>query len=304
MNSDRWKQIQAIFHDAVELPESERRAFVERACGRDEDFVAEVLAMLEQDSSGGTIVDQGLPGIAAQLIGESRNSIVFEDFDPYRIKKLLGEGGMGVVYLAEHKNTGKLVAIKVLLDARWSPARRERFDAEQRMLAKLNNRYIAQLYHADILASGTPWFAMEYVEGLPIDDYCREQKRSMEQRLRLFQALCEAVKCVHAQTFVHRDLKPSNVLVTSDGTPKLLDFGIGKSIEKPSSEVQRTAPGLRMMTIAYAAPEELRGQPAVFHTDVYALGVILYELVTGCHPFDLSKCTTGEAERIVAGTGP
>jgi serine/threonine-protein kinase len=304
MNSDRWKLIQAIFHDAVELPESDRRAFVERACGNDQDAAIEVLAMLEQDSGGGTIVDRGLPGIAARFIGASRESTAFEDFDPYRIRKLLGEGGMGVVYLAEHKNTGKLVAIKVLLDARWSPARRERFDDEQKMLAKLNNPYIAQLYHADVLANGTPWFAMEYVEGQPIDDYCRERKCAMEQRLRLFRALCEAVRCVHAQTFVHRDLKPSNVLVTSDGTPKLLDFGIGKSIENPSGEVQRTAPGLRMMTIAYAAPEQLRGLPAVFHADVYALGVILYELAAGCHPFDLSKCTTGEAERIVAEQDP
>jgi serine/threonine-protein kinase len=278
--------------------------FVERACGDDAAAKGEVLAMLEQDNSEGTIIDRGLPGMAVRFTGASRESMALEDFAPYRIKRPLGEGGMGAVYLAEHKNTGKLVAIKVLLDARWSPARRERFDAEQKILAKLDNRYIAQLYHADVLANGTPWFAMEYVEGQPIDDYCREQECSMERRLRLFRALCEAVKCVHAQTFVHRDLKPSNVLVTGDGTPKLLDFGIGKSIENLSAEVRRTAPGLRMMTIAYAAPEQLRGLPAVFNTDVYALGVILYELAAGCHPFDLSKCTTAEAERIVAEQDP
>jgi len=307
MNSDRWKQVQAVFHQAVELPPSERQSFVEHACGDDEAAKAEVLAMLEQDSEGSEesmIVDRGLPGIAVQILGAARESIAEEDFGPYRIKKLLGEGGMGVVYLAEHKDNGRLVAIKILLDARWSPARRERFDAEQKLLAKLNHPSIAQLYYADVLADGTPWFAMEYVEGRPIDQYCRERKPSMRERLKLFRALCDAVECVHTQTFVHRDLKPSNILVTGDGTPKLLDFGIGKPLESPAGVTKRTAPGLRLMTISYAAPEQLRGEPALFSTDVYALGVILYELVAGCHAFDLSKCTTGEAERILVEQDP
>lgn len=299
MNSDRWQRVQAVFLDALERAVSERQAFVEHVCGEDAELKAEVLAMLGQDAAEGTIVDGGLSDIAARLIGGSRKSITFQDFGPYRLTKFLGEGGMGVVYLAEHKDTGKRVAIKILLDARLSPARRERFAAEQHILAKMNDRYIAQLYHADILADGTPWFAMEYVEGLRIDDYCRKRNCSVEERLRLFRALCEAVEAVHAQSFVHRDLKPSNVMVTEDGTPKLLDFGIGKALESPESSPQRTAPGLRLITIAYAAPEQLRGAPALFRTDVYALGVILYELLVDRHPFDLSKCTTGEAERIV-----
>jgi serine/threonine-protein kinase len=207
---------------------------------------------------------------------------------------------MGVVYRAEHRGNHMQVAIKILLDARFSPARRERFEAEQRILARLKHPSIAQLFHADVLADGTPWFAMEFIDGKPIDQYCREGGCTMDQRLRLFQALCEAVQSAHAQTIVHRDLKPSNILVTADGAVKLLDFGIGKSLENPAEDARQTAPGMRLMTIAYAAPEQLRGERAVFSADVYALGVILYELAAGGLPFDLSKCTTGEAERVIA----
>ncbi len=304
MTADRWRQIQSVFHAAAALPDAGRRAFVDGALAADPESAAQVLAMLQQDASEGTIVDGGLPGIAAQFVGASRESIASADFGPYRLKQPLGEGGMGVVYLAEDRETGQQVAIKILLDARLSPARRERFASEQRILAKLNHPNIAQLHRAGTLADGTPWFAMEYVEGRPIDDFCRELHYSMERRLRLFRALCEAVSSVHSLTFVHRDLKPSNILVTNDGAPKLLDFGLGKPIETSEGTANRTAFGLRLMTIAHAAPEQLRGLPPLFSTDVYALGVILYELATGRHPFDLSRCTASEAERTVVEQDP
>lgn len=308
MTSDRWKRIQAIFHEAVELPEPEQNALVDRACGGDEKLKAEVLAMLAQDRGEPGIVDRGLAGIALGFLGPDaiEPPLPSTDFGPYRIQSLLGEGGMGVVYLAEDRENGKLAAIKILGNAALSPARRERFTREKRILAKLNHRYIAQLHHADVLPDGTPWFAMEYVANArPIDVYCHERKCTMEQRLRLFRAVCEAVQYVHAQTFVHRDLKPSNILIAEDGTPKLVDFGIGKGIEDPDGLVVRTAPGLRIVTIAYAAPEQILGSPELFTTDVYALGTILYQLIAGKHPFDFSDCkTSGDAERKVIEEDP
>jgi serine/threonine-protein kinase len=308
MTSERWKKIQAIFHEAVELPEPEQEALVDRACGGDDALKAEVLAMLAQDRGEPGIVDRGLAGIAAGILGPCsvEPPLPSTDFGPYRIKALLGEGGMGVVYLAEDRENGKLAAIKILGNAALSPARRERFTREKRILAKLNHRHIAQLHHADVLPDGTPWFAMEYVANARhIDVYCRERKCTMEQRLQLFRAVCEAVQYVHAQTFVHRDLKPSNILIAEDGTPKLVDFGIGKEIEDSDGSVSRTAPGLRIMTVAYAAPEQILGSPELFTTDVYALGVVLYQLIAGQHPFDFSDCkTTGDAERKVLDENP
>jgi len=214
---------------------------------------------------------------------------------------------MGVVYLAERTDLGSLVAIKILRDAWLSPARRERFASEQRTLAQLNHPSIARLYDADTLDDGTPWFVMEYVEGVPLTQYCREHRCSIEERLQLFRAVCEAVQYAHQRAVIHRDLKPSNILVKPDGTVRLLDFGIAKqleSLEAPLGKTDQTMTGLRLMTPAYAAPEQIRGDGVGIHTDVYSLGVILYELLAGQLPFDLSKLTPGEAETVIVGRNP
>ena len=191
---------------------------------------------------------------------------------------------MGVVYLAKREDLGSLAAIKVLRDAWMSPARRERFAIEQRTLAQLTHPSIARLYDADTLADGTPWFAMEYVKGVPLTEYCREHKSSREERLELFRSVCEAVRYAHSRAFIHRDLKPSNILVQSDGVVKLLDFGIAKQLDQFDAPGDQTRTALRLMTPAYAAPEQIRGEPAGTYTDIYALGVILYELLTGQLP--------------------
>src|ERR1700675_997109 len=227
-------------------------------------------------------------------------SLILKEFGPYRIMKLLGEGGMGVVYLAERKDLGTQVAIKVLRDAWLSPARRERFASEQRTLAQLNHPLIARLYDADTLDDGTPWFVMEYVDGIPLTHYCRKNECSVEQRLQLFRPVCEAVQHAHGHAVIHRDLKPSNVLVKNDGSIRLLDFGISKQLESLDLQVDQTMTGLRMMTPAYASPEQIRGDRVGISTDVYSLGVILYELLTGQLPFDLSGLTPAEAASIIA----
>ena len=298
MDSGRWRQIQSVFHDAAVLPQSERLDFLKTACASDEQLRVEVLAMLQEDDGGDSLLDRSLAEIARQTLGSS-GPPVFKEFGPYRISRLLGEGGMGVVYLAERKDLGTEVAIKVLRDAWLSPARRERFASEQRTLAQLNHPSIARLYDAATLDDGAPYFVMEYVEGTPLTRYCLENKCSIEVRLRLFRAVCEAVQHAHSHAVIHRDLKPSNILVKNDGTLRLLDFGIAKQFESLDFEIDQTITGLRLMTPAYASPEQIRGDRIGISTDVYSLGVILFEVLTGMLPFDLSNLTPAEAATII-----
>ena len=308
MDSARWERIQTLFHDVADLPALDQRVFLKTACGDDFELAADVLALVEEDARGPSLLDRDLAQVANEVLDEVLPaSLPFKEFGPYTIKRVLGEGGMGVVYLAERADLGSLVAIKILRDAWLSPARRERFASEQRTLAQLNHPSIARIYDADTLDDGTPWFVMEYVEGIPLTDYCSERASSVEDRLHLFRAVCEAVQYAHQHAVIHRDLKPSNILVKPDGTIRLLDFGIAKqiaSLETPLGKSDQTMTGLRLMTPAYAAPEQIRGDRVGIHTDVYALGVILYELLAGELPFDLSRLTPGEAEAMIVGQDP
>jgi eukaryotic-like serine/threonine-protein kinase len=305
MDSNRWTQIQSLFHDAADLPKSEQRAFLESACGSDDILLADVLALLEEDARSSSLLDRDVAHVADQILNDkSPQPAAFQEFGHYKIKHVLGEGGMGVVYLAERKDLHSLVAIKLLRDAWLSPARRERFAVEQRTLAQLNHPCIARLYDAGILADGTPWFVMEYVDGLSLIEYCRQRNCSIDQRLCLFHAVCEAVLYAHQNAVIHRDLKPSNILVKNDGSVRLLDFGIAKQIDGADASADQTRTALRLMTPAYASPEQIRGERVGIQTDVYSLGVILYELLAERLPFDLSSKTPAEAETLIAQTEP
>ena len=310
MDSTRWERIQSLFHNVADLPQPDQRAFLKTACGDDHQLITDVLALVEEDARGTSLLDRDLAQVANEVLDEALPaSLPFKEFGPYRIKHALGEGGMGVVYLAERIDLGSLVAIKILRDAWLSPARRERFASEQRTLAQLNHPSIARLYDADTLDDGTPWFVMEYVEGVPLTDYCSQPALSIDQRLQLFRTVCEAVQYAHQHAVIHRDLKPSNILVKPDGTIRLLDFGIAKqldSLDTPAGQKgsNHTMTGLRLMTPAYAAPEQIRGEQIGIHTDVYSLGVILYELLAHDLPFDLSRLTPGEAEAMIVGRHP
>jgi len=301
MDHNRWERIQSLFHQTADLPTAEQDAFLQAACAHDTALIQEVSAMLKQDACPVSLLDRSLAGVAHTLLDDSDpGQLPRQQFGPYRLIRLLGEGGMGLVYLAERKDLGNLVAIKILRDAWLSPARRERFASEQRTLAQLNHASIARLYDADALADGTPWFAMEYVEGVPLTEHCNLQACPVDTRIHLFRAVCEAVQYAHSQAVIHRDLKPSNILVKQDGSIRLLDFGIAKQLESLDTPVNQTMTGLRLMTPAYAAPEQIRGDRVGIHTDVYSLGVILFELLTGQLPFDLSNLTPAEAASIVA----
>ena len=300
MDRADWEQIQNIFHEVLDHPASERTAVLARLCQGDESLIADVARMLREVESGDSVLDYDFPRLAQELMDDSAAVASSAKFGPYRLKELLGEGGMAVVWLAEREDLGSKAAIKILRDASLSPARRRLFAREQQTLAQLNHPSIAQLYDADVLADGTPYFVMEYVEGETLTNYCREQKSSAEQMLRLFRSVCEAVSYAHSQAIIHRDLKPSNILVKDDGSVKLLDFGIAKRIADLQEEQPRqtkTTPWL--MTPAYAAPEQMRGELAGTQADVYALGVILYELLTGRLPYDLSNQSPSQVEHII-----
>jgi len=283
MDTPRWEQAQSLFHEALELPEPERPAFLETACHGDRELLAEVLTMLKADRRSTSLLDRGLAGVAYQAVGTPLD--LASEFGPYRLLKILGEGGMGVVWLAERRDAGNRVAIKFLPHASLTPARRERFGREIKTLAMLRHRFIARLYDAGALGDGTPWFVMEYVDGVPFLEYCRAAERTVDERLRIFRSLCEAVEYAHSQEIIHRDLKPSNILVEHDGTPRLLDFGIARELHNLRAPDDRTLPALRFVSPDYAAPEWIRDGRFGFYTDVYSLGVILYEMLTGRLPF-------------------
>ena len=304
-DADRWQREQRAFHDASALPASEWRAFVERASGGDTAFVTQVMAMLEADVRGDSLLDRGLADVATRLLDDADATVMpAGDFGPYHLVRLIGEGGTAVVYLAERTDLGSTAAVKLLNHAWLSPARRDRFTSEQRTLAQLNHPGIAHLYDAGALPDGTPWIAMEYVDGVPLTTYIRATAVSCEARLCVFREVCEAVQHAHGHLIVHRDLKPSNILVTADGRVKLVDFGIAKQLVRDAGADAATRTGLQMMTPAYAAPEQIRGEPTGVQTDVYALGVVLYELLAGRVPFDVSGRTPGEVEAMILTTEP
>src|SRR5437016_2783825 len=300
MNAARWEQIQALFHEVADLPDPAQRASLEAQCAEDPTLMTEVLSVLGEDARGDSPLDRDAAHVAAEVLDEGiPTALLDQTFGPYRLKEALGQGGMGVVYLAEREDLGSVAAIKILRDAWLSPDRRERFASEQRTLAQLNHPAIARLYDADTLPDGTPWFVMEYVEGVPLTTFCEEHGSSIPERLGLFRAVCEAVEHAHRHLIVHRDLKPSNILVKPDGSVKLLDFGIAKQLDSLEGPVDRTRTGMRLMTPAYAAPEQILGEPVGMHTDIYTLGVVLYELLTGRLPFDLANRTPSDAETVI-----
>lgn len=299
MNTARWKRIQELFHETLALPPGARMGFLESACGEDAELFADVSRLVAADAEENSLLDRGIAEVASDVLAATVPQISTERFGAYRVTGTLGEGGMGIVYLATRDDIGSVAAIKILRDAWISPARRERFASEQRTLAQLNHPSIARLYDADALPDGTPFFVMEYVDGMSLTEYCRSRGSSIAERLGLFRTVCEAVQHAHRHAVIHRDIKPGNILVTADGEVKLLDFGIAKQVESVELPAEHTRTGARLMTPAYAAPEQIRGERVGVHTDVYSLGVTLYELLSGRLPFDLENRTPAEIERVI-----
>ncbi|HEX6198867.1 MAG TPA: serine/threonine-protein kinase, partial [Thermoanaerobaculia bacterium] len=318
---DRWDRMWGLFHEALDRPAGERGDFLAAACAGDPELrreVEELLASHEEAESGGgpallATRSPGAPGAAAWPppaeggpLGEGGR--IGQRLGAYRLLRELGSGGMGVVYLAERAD-GELhrrVAIKVLPRGMETGESLRRFRQERQILARLDHPNIARLIDAGTTEDGCPYFVMEHVEGEPIDLYCRRLGLPLEARLGLVQTVCAAVHAAHQHLIVHRDLKPGNLLVTGDGVPKLLDFGIAKLLDPaaaggPSPE---TRGAWRPMTPEYASPEQIRGEAVTTGSDVYALGVLLYELLTGVHPFRAATSSPHEVVRRVCDTEP
>ena len=305
----KWKQIKEIFNEALELEGSERLRFVKAECSGDDEMLNEVLSLLNAHEQKGAL-DQTMNDVRLSAISDAtRNHMKGEVIGKYRIIKQLGYGGMGTVFLAERADGEfeQQVAIKLLRNTFAGEDQIQRFKSERQILASLNHDNIARLLDGGLTRHGQPFYVMEYVEGTPIDDYCREHKLNIEERLELFLDICAAVQYAHNNLIVHRDLKPTNILVTKDGRVKLLDFGIAKVLgDEPaiSTETPLTRPGLLPLTPTYASPEQIRGEPITTASDIYQLGLVLYELLTGTRPFNLGDKTPGQIEQIVCETKP
>jgi serine/threonine protein kinase len=296
MTPERWRQIEEVFQNAVDLPDAERFAYVEQACAGDADLRAEVVSLLESEGIG--FLASALQQAAQSVSGVTR--LEGQKLGVWRIGSLIGEGGMGTVYQATRADGQfeQTVAVKIIRPGAASALHSRRFLEERNMLAQLKHPFIAQLIDGGEHA-GIPYLVMELIDGIRIDEYARQWNLTVNDRLTLFLQVCDAVQYAHSSLIVHRDLKPSNILVTKDGVPKLLDFGIATLIDSGSKSSNT---GWMMMTPDYASPEQVTGQPITVASDVYSLGIILYELLTGERPYTITNFSPGEIERAVCAT--
>jgi non-specific serine/threonine protein kinase/serine/threonine-protein kinase len=298
-----------LFAAASELAADERASFLARACAGQPTLLAELNSLLgshERAEADGFMREEALKAEALRAAEEmSHEQRVGQLAGRYKLLALVGEGGMGEVYLAEDTRLDRSVAVKLIRSALRTRELLRRFANERQILARLGHENIARLLDVGTTGDGVPFLVMEYVEGRPVTEYCDARKLSIPERLRLFRTVCSAVQHAHQNLIVHRDLKPSNILVTADGRPKLLDFGIAKLLDPgQDGDADATATALRAMTPEYASPEQVKGEPVNTTTDVYSLGVVLYELLTGRSPYRLKQRTTGEITRAVCEQEP
>jgi eukaryotic-like serine/threonine-protein kinase len=309
LDRERWQRVSAVLDAAMELPPAARAAYLDHECAGDADLRRQVEELLRADADADAFLAGSASERAAPLVAELADleapaaAVGERTVGAYRLGRLLGEGGMGVVYLAERVDGqfDQQVAIKILKHGVPGLDAERRFRQERQILAHLQHPGIARLLDGGVTGDGSPFFVMERVEGTPITEYCDARRLGVEQRLRVFLEVCEAVQYAHQSLVVHRDLKPSNILLDAGGRAKLLDFGIAKILaqgtEVPSGEAGRTA--LRAMTPEYAAPEQVRGEAVTTATDVYALGVLLYELLAGERPYRVPRGSAAELERAI-----
>ncbi len=304
----RWDEADRLFDQALELPPGDRQRWLDQSCAGNHALRQQVEALLQADAAAANFLELDGWRLAEPILEPpDADSAAGFAIGSYRVVRELARGGMGVVYLAERADGQfeQRVALKLIKRGMDSDEIHRRFLAERQILARLNHPHIARLLDGGVSAEGQPYFAIEYVDGSTIMAHCEPRELGLEQRLRLFLDVCDAVGYAHQNLVVHRDLKPSNILVTPDGQVKLLDFGIAKVVgEGSDAETGLTETGLRVMTPEYAAPEQVLGAPVTTATDVYALGAVLYELVSGHRAHRLASRTPAEVWRVVCEVEP
>jgi TolB-like protein/Tfp pilus assembly protein PilF/tRNA A-37 threonylcarbamoyl transferase component Bud32 len=313
MTPERWQKVEEIFQAAVDLLPDERARYIAQVCANDTTLRRDVESLLSQHDSAGELLDQPFYGNTELNVFDS----FMEEEDPmigrrlgsYRIEREIGRGGMGAVYEASRADNefNKRAAIKLVKRGMDTDFILRRFRKERQILAALDHPHIAGLLDGGTTDDGLPYFVMEFIEGQPLYSYCDAHQLNIPERLKLFRSICDAVHYAHQKQVVHRDIKPSNVLVTSDGVPKLLDFGIAKLLNPQlAGDITHdpTATAMRLMTPEYASPEQVQGAPTTPSTDVYSLGVLLYELLTGHRPYRLVNRAPHEIARVICEEAP
>jgi TolB-like protein/Tfp pilus assembly protein PilF/predicted Ser/Thr protein kinase len=308
VTGEQWGQLKAIFRDAIEYGSTERAAYLDRACAKDPALRAEIESLLASHYEAETFIETPAFANNIRAITEApAEPIAGRRIGSYQLVREIGHGGMGTVYLAERANEyKKLVAIKVIKRGMDTNDIVRRFHNERQILASLEHSNIAHLIDGGSTTDGLPYLVMEFVEGTPVNDYCDSRRLTTNERLQLFRTICAAVDHAHQKLVVHRDLKPSNILITAEGVPKLLDFGIAKVLNQELSlpAMDETGTNLRVLTPDYASPEQVRGEKLTTASDVYSLGIVLYELLTGHRPYRSVNTPPHELARIICEQEP
>lgn len=297
-----WQVLDRILEEVLEIPSDQRERYLERHCKDSPEMFEEIKRLLKHHDTNPTFLETPLHEFVGPILEddaiEDANWQPEKQLGPYTLIRELGRGGMARVYLAEHRGRIKTreVAIKFVRFSGASEQLLTRFQHERRILASLNHPHIAKLYDEGVASDGSPYLVMEYVEGEPIHKFCDSNQLDIPSRLRLFTQITDAVHHAHLHRIIHRDIKPNNILVSKEGLAKLLDFGIAKMLD---STTRLTRTGMRIMTPEYACPEQIQGQRITPASDVYQLGVLLYELLTGHRPYPTRGASTREIERMI-----
>ena len=307
MTQDRWLQINELFHGALALDREKRDAYLAEACMANRELRQEVEKLIAGHECAESSMQTAAVREAVQhFVNEDDTPTIGQPFGPYRVVRELGRGGMGRVFLAERADQEfkRQVAIKLIKRGMDTDSVIRHFRNEREILASLDHPNIARLLDGGTSPDGLPYFVMEYIDGQPIDSFCDARKYSITDRLELFRRVCAAVAYAHQRLVIHRDIKPSNILVTADGQPKLLDFGIARLLRADPDGTTATVTGLHLMTPEYASPEQILGMPASTLTDVYSLGVVLYWLLAGVSPYGIQNGTSQQIAEAICRSEP
>ncbi len=302
-----WDKIKSLFKEVVELSPDKREAFINENCKDDPGLKRELESLIEAHHKSDGFLET--PPVQFAKINADKNSpdlFTGMRIGKYVVEKKIGEGGMAVVYSANRADEQfkRRVAIKFIKRGMDTEEIIKRFKIEEQTLAGLNHPYIAKIIDGGTTEKGLPYFVMELIVGEPIDKYCISKNLTIPEILELFQKVCSAIQYAHKNLVVHRDIKPGNIFITKEGVPKLLDFGIAKLLDPENSQTKLTRTGLKLLTLEYASPEQFLGKKITTAVDIYSLGVVLYELLTGRYPYKFNNSMPSEIERIICTTEP